>query len=227
MVVLLWKLSFWSCICVHVCVCLGGHWLLDSYLDRDAAPGPDEGVPLFSSLSELLRVVQTAADGEPSANWPRPDRSKRNFSLGLAGMCCNQGCTKNDIGRLCWESLMMMMMKDSHWTVRSVPLLSFVFISFDLINKRQRLDCNFHVLLPMIHEYTRISKWIKANAMRAMILLCCTAVKPPRYSINQNKQFFCCEWKCFIVNVYQNWSGSSDENMVYNKAINCARSLNA
>ncbi|KAI4882865.1 hypothetical protein NFI96_000894 [Prochilodus magdalenae] len=30
-----------------------------------------------------------------------PDRKKRNFSLGLAGMCCNQGCTKNDIGRLC------------------------------------------------------------------------------------------------------------------------------
>ncbi|XP_039506192.1 plasminogen receptor (KT) isoform X3 [Pimephales promelas] len=29
------------------------------------------------------------------------DRRKRNFSLGLAGMCCNQGCTKNDIGRLC------------------------------------------------------------------------------------------------------------------------------
>ncbi|XP_022532330.2 prorelaxin H1 [Astyanax mexicanus] len=29
------------------------------------------------------------------------DRKKRNFSLGLAGMCCNQGCTKNDIGRLC------------------------------------------------------------------------------------------------------------------------------
>ncbi|XP_048021618.1 prorelaxin H1 [Megalobrama amblycephala] len=77
------------------------HWLLDSYLDRDAAPGPDEGVPLFSSLTELLRVAQTAADGETSANWPRPDRSKRNFSLGLAGMCCNQGCTKNDIGRLC------------------------------------------------------------------------------------------------------------------------------
>uniref|UniRef100_A0A8C1CGE9 Relaxin 1 n=1 Tax=Cyprinus carpio carpio TaxID=630221 RepID=A0A8C1CGE9_CYPCA len=32
---------------------------------------------------------------------PRPDRRKRNFSMGLAGMCCNQGCTKNDIGLLC------------------------------------------------------------------------------------------------------------------------------
>ncbi|KAL7854199.1 hypothetical protein AOLI_G00210430 [Acnodon oligacanthus] len=34
-------------------------------------------------------------------SWSSPDRKKRNFSLGLAGMCCNQGCTKNDIGRLC------------------------------------------------------------------------------------------------------------------------------
>uniref|UniRef100_A0A8C5F381 Insulin-like domain-containing protein n=1 Tax=Gadus morhua TaxID=8049 RepID=A0A8C5F381_GADMO len=25
----------------------------------------------------------------------------RNFSLGVAGMCCNLGCTKNDIGHLC------------------------------------------------------------------------------------------------------------------------------
>ncbi|KAM6903049.1 prorelaxin H1 [Xenentodon cancila] len=29
------------------------------------------------------------------------NKKKRNFSLGVAGMCCNQGCTKNDIGRLC------------------------------------------------------------------------------------------------------------------------------
>uniref|UniRef100_A0A8C1YQL4 Insulin-like domain-containing protein n=1 Tax=Cyprinus carpio TaxID=7962 RepID=A0A8C1YQL4_CYPCA len=29
------------------------------------------------------------------------DRRTRNFSLGLAGMCCNQGCTKTDIGLLC------------------------------------------------------------------------------------------------------------------------------
>ncbi|KAJ8401951.1 hypothetical protein AAFF_G00375320 [Aldrovandia affinis] len=37
----------------------------------------------------------------PQIPWPRSNRQKRNFSLGLAGMCCNQGCTKNDIGRLC------------------------------------------------------------------------------------------------------------------------------
>ncbi|KAJ8286609.1 hypothetical protein GJAV_G00041100 [Gymnothorax javanicus] len=37
----------------------------------------------------------------PNIPWLRPNRLRRNFSLGLAGMCCNQGCTKNDIGRLC------------------------------------------------------------------------------------------------------------------------------
>ncbi|KAI5612742.1 hypothetical protein C0J50_4474 [Silurus asotus] len=33
--------------------------------------------------------------------WLREDRRRRNYSLGLAGLCCSQGCTKNDIGRLC------------------------------------------------------------------------------------------------------------------------------
>ncbi|XP_053335293.1 prorelaxin H1 [Clarias gariepinus] len=33
--------------------------------------------------------------------WLREDRRRRNHSLGLAGLCCNQGCTKNDIGLLC------------------------------------------------------------------------------------------------------------------------------
>lgn len=41
-----------------------------------------------SSLEELLAVY-------------RPHKKKRNFSLGVAGKCCTQGCTKNDIGRLC------------------------------------------------------------------------------------------------------------------------------
>ncbi|XP_005931907.1 prorelaxin H1 isoform X1 [Haplochromis burtoni] len=49
--------------------------------------------------------LSTAAgeqDGTPgSADWILPSKKKRNFSLGVAGMCCNQGCTKNDIGRLC------------------------------------------------------------------------------------------------------------------------------
>ncbi|CAJ1070904.1 prorelaxin H1 [Xyrichtys novacula] len=40
--------------------------------------------------------------GYPAADdWPIPSKRKRNFSLGVAGKCCSQGCTKNDIGRLC------------------------------------------------------------------------------------------------------------------------------
>uniref|UniRef100_UPI0037E9192B prorelaxin H1 n=1 Tax=Semicossyphus pulcher TaxID=241346 RepID=UPI0037E9192B len=39
-------------------------------------------------------------DGYP-ADRPASSKWKRNFSLGVAGKCCNQGCTKNDIGRLC------------------------------------------------------------------------------------------------------------------------------
>uniref|UniRef100_A0A3Q1ECU8 Relaxin 1 n=1 Tax=Acanthochromis polyacanthus TaxID=80966 RepID=A0A3Q1ECU8_9TELE len=45
------------------------------------------------SLMDLLR--------SPGVPDPTGDSKKRNFSLGVAGMCCTQGCTKNDIGRLC------------------------------------------------------------------------------------------------------------------------------
>lgn len=57
---------------------------------RSPATGISEDSPprSSSSLDDLLAVY-------------RPDRIKRNFSLGVAGKCCNQGCTKNDIGRLC------------------------------------------------------------------------------------------------------------------------------
>ncbi|XP_070707046.1 prorelaxin H1 [Pempheris klunzingeri] len=49
-----------------------------------------------------LAVVLGEQDGNPAAaDWATPSKRKRNFSLGVAGKCCNQGCTKNDIGRLC------------------------------------------------------------------------------------------------------------------------------
>ncbi|XP_008288348.1 prorelaxin H1 [Stegastes partitus] len=75
------------------------------------------------SLSDLLALYRAAGDvQQPSVSDPTGDsqqsavlgereggapdwlvgsRKKRNFSLGVAGMCCSQGCTKNDIGRLC------------------------------------------------------------------------------------------------------------------------------
>uniref|UniRef100_A0A8C2Z3S4 Insulin n=1 Tax=Cyclopterus lumpus TaxID=8103 RepID=A0A8C2Z3S4_CYCLU len=47
---------------------------------------------LGSSLADLLALYGVRGDR---------NKQKRNFSLGVAGKCCNQGCTKNDIGRLC------------------------------------------------------------------------------------------------------------------------------
>ncbi|XP_034402228.1 prorelaxin H1 [Cyclopterus lumpus] len=75
---------------------------------------------LGSSLADLLALYGVRGDrkqthsalqpstvlGEQDGNRVAADRrthskQKRNFSLGVAGKCCNQGCTKNDIGRLC------------------------------------------------------------------------------------------------------------------------------
>lgn len=68
------------------------------------------------SLADLLAVIRREQLlGDPALreasqsssvlgerdDWPVPRKEKRNFSLGVAGKCCNQGCTKNDIGQLC------------------------------------------------------------------------------------------------------------------------------
>ncbi|XP_013859308.1 prorelaxin H1 [Austrofundulus limnaeus] len=88
-------------------------WQLDA--ERSPLPVPS------SSLSDLLTLYRTSGDRqrspsrvsdtpggsvvlgeqEDAADWFVSSRKKRNFSLGVAGMCCSQGCTKNDIGRLC------------------------------------------------------------------------------------------------------------------------------
>ncbi|KAG8010647.1 Relaxin-3 [Nibea albiflora] len=54
-------------------------------------------VPLGESQATAILHERDPA----AADWPAPSKKKRNFSLGVAGKCCNQGCTKNDIGRLC------------------------------------------------------------------------------------------------------------------------------
>ncbi|XP_029371009.1 prorelaxin H1 [Echeneis naucrates] len=55
--------------------------------------------PLDTSQPSIVLGIQ---DGSPAAaDRPTSNKKKRNFSLGVAGMCCSQGCTKNDIGRLC------------------------------------------------------------------------------------------------------------------------------
>ncbi|XP_067107093.1 prorelaxin H1 [Osmerus mordax] len=71
------------------------------------APAEPRQSPADTDPIDLPQVAAMMGGGageqgrSPTLSWPRPDRRKRNFSLGVAGMCCNQGCTKNDIGRLC------------------------------------------------------------------------------------------------------------------------------
>ncbi|CAN9504948.1 unnamed protein product [Ophioblennius macclurei] len=88
---------------------------------------PHSAASSSHSLSDLLSLYEAASDsGDPSLmddsqpsadlnepqqeekkqqpdvnSWSSSSKKKRNFSLGVAGMCCTQGCTKNDIGRLC------------------------------------------------------------------------------------------------------------------------------
>lgn len=55
-----------------------------------------------SRLSDPSGGSTVLEEQDAASNWSISSRKKRNFSLGVAGMCCSQGCTKNDIGRLCW-----------------------------------------------------------------------------------------------------------------------------
>ncbi|XP_061911115.1 prorelaxin H1 [Entelurus aequoreus] len=57
-------------------------------------------------LSTPLILYLQAAQDHPahstaSSTWRRRKRRRRQLSLGVAGICCSEGCTKNDIGRLC------------------------------------------------------------------------------------------------------------------------------
>lgn len=68
---------------------------------------PPQQQQVFNEPKILEKPQLSKFSGEDAAssfadNWPMSNRKKRNFSLGVAGMCCSQGCTKNDIGRLCW-----------------------------------------------------------------------------------------------------------------------------
>ncbi|XP_042365800.1 prorelaxin H1 [Plectropomus leopardus] len=67
-------------------------------------------IALFGIREDKLSLSDLKERSQPSTVLGRQDRypaaaipskKKRNFSLGVAGKCCSQGCTKNDIGRLC------------------------------------------------------------------------------------------------------------------------------
>ncbi|XP_068561916.1 prorelaxin H1 [Cebidichthys violaceus] len=53
------------------------------------------------SPSDSALRPPTVLGERDAADGPMHQKMKRNFSLGVAGKCCNHGCTKNDIGRLC------------------------------------------------------------------------------------------------------------------------------
>ncbi|XP_038139619.1 prorelaxin H1 [Cyprinodon tularosa] len=55
----------------------------------------------LSFPSQLSSSRASAEQNKDAADLLVTSKKKRNFSLGVAGMCCSQGCTKNDIGRLC------------------------------------------------------------------------------------------------------------------------------
>jgi len=59
--------------------------------------------PTTHSARRPSHAVTGERDGNREAAAGRTrGKQKRNFSLGVAGKCCNHGCTKNDIGRVCW-----------------------------------------------------------------------------------------------------------------------------
>lgn len=74
--------------------------------DHSWSPSSELSFPQSSSdsLADLLAVYgQQRQPQSPrfAAEQSVPIKEKRNFSVGVAGKCCSQGCTKNDIGRLC------------------------------------------------------------------------------------------------------------------------------
>nr|XP_057913605.1 prorelaxin H1 [Doryrhamphus excisus] len=59
-----------------------------------------------SHLSPVLAVLaaedqHTSGSSRRRRRSSRSRRRRRHFSLGVAGICCSQGCNKNDIGLLC------------------------------------------------------------------------------------------------------------------------------
>lgn len=61
----------------------------------------DISEPNFLEKTQLSKYSVEEVASSLADKWPVSNRKKRNFSQGVAGICCRQGCTKTDIGRLC------------------------------------------------------------------------------------------------------------------------------
>ncbi|MBN3306708.1 REL3 protein, partial [Amia calva] len=83
--------------------------LINLYADYKESVAKDLGelLPLVDEgrKKQQLQTVDQEGGSARMTNlnipWLKSPSRKRNLSVGLAGICCNQGCTKNDIGRLC------------------------------------------------------------------------------------------------------------------------------
>lgn len=81
--------------------------LFDAYVDYS------ENVPVSDDFNEYIRQAEEAAQKPrggaggslPAASdrlpWINYPRRKRDYSMGVAGMCCKWGCTKAEISTLC------------------------------------------------------------------------------------------------------------------------------
>ncbi|XP_075787744.1 relaxin-3-like [Pelodiscus sinensis] len=73
----------------------------------------NEHIPMSDDFGEYIRHVEDAVwknrgeteianpMGPNSFPWPKYPRRKRDFSMGVAGVCCKWGCTKAEISTLC------------------------------------------------------------------------------------------------------------------------------
>ncbi|XP_033869157.2 relaxin-3-like [Acipenser ruthenus] len=80
--------------------------LNDDYSDYE--PMSNDFNEYVRQVAEAMRKQQMALSysgnaraASPGTPWIKSPRKKRDFSMGVAGMCCKWGCTKAQISKLC------------------------------------------------------------------------------------------------------------------------------
>ncbi|MGH0133282.1 UNVERIFIED_CONTAM: hypothetical protein FKN15_039739 [Acipenser sinensis] len=80
--------------------------LNDDYSDYE--PMSNDFNEYVRQVAEATRKQQVALSysgnaraASPGTPWIKSPRKKRDFSMGVAGMCCKWGCTKAQISKLC------------------------------------------------------------------------------------------------------------------------------
>ncbi|XP_043917062.1 relaxin-3-like [Protopterus annectens] len=78
--------------------------LYDDY--NEANPTSEDFIEYVRQIKEALLRNQAASESFSTTDidnfpWGKSPRRKRDFSAGLASMCCQWGCTKTEISTLC------------------------------------------------------------------------------------------------------------------------------